>query len=75
MASCLGKKTKYSCILYPTIVEVLGVDHCSDKEEVHPAWFYKSCYLAAKRVLRSSSASIPSQTSQTPNLTTPWFEL
>ena len=62
-----GKK-KYSCMKYPTIVEVLGVDHCSNKEEVHPAWFCNNCYLATKRVLRSSSASTPSQTSQTPAL-------
>ena len=36
------------------IVEVFGVDHNFDNEEVHPGSFCNNCYLTAKRALHSA---------------------
>ena len=49
-----GKKTRYSCSKYHSIVEVFGVNYNDNNEEVHPESFCNNCYMTAKRVLHSA---------------------
>ena len=54
-----GKKTRYTCSKYLTILEGLGIDPANDNDDIHPGSFCNSCYLTAKRLPHSSSKIRP----------------